>query len=125
VFFVCLHGSAKSLIATQHFNRLASDRKLALRAESAGLEPDASVPEPVIAGLARDGFDVREYTPRGVDPELLRNAAHVVGFGCELPIRDGLVSSDQWSDVPLVSDGFDRARDAIVAKVERLIDALT
>jgi protein-tyrosine-phosphatase len=124
VFFVCLHGSAKSLIAAQHFNRLARDRRLELRAESVGVEPDASVPEPVIAGLARDGFDVRSYVPRAVQPDSLISAVYVVSFGCDVPIADETPSA-QWNDMPLVSDGFDQARDAIVARVEQLVDELT
>jgi len=124
VFFVCLHGSAKSLIAAQHFNRLARARKLEFRAESVGVEPDASVPEPVVAGLAGDGFDVRSYIPRAVEPESLMGAAYVVSFACEVPIADETRSA-QWNDMPLVSDGFDRARDAIVGRVEQLVDDLT
>jgi hypothetical protein len=34
VAFVCLHGSAKSLIAAEYFNRVAIERKLPLRATS-------------------------------------------------------------------------------------------
>jgi len=124
VFFVCLHGSAKSLIAAQHFNRLARARKLEFRAESVGVEPDASVPEPVVAGLAGDGFDVRSYIPRAVEPESLMGAAYVVSFACEVPVADETRSA-QWNDMPLVSDGFDRARDAIVGRVEQLVDDLT
>ena len=124
MFFVCLHGSAKSLIAAQHFNRLARARKLEFRAESVGVEPDASVPEPVVAGLAGDGFDVRSYIPRAVEPESLMGAAYVVSFACEVPVADETRSA-QWNDMPLVSDGFDRARDAIVGRVEQLVDDLT
>lgn len=60
VLFVCLHGSAKGLIAAEYFNRMAQDR----------------------------GADLRR-------------------------------------DLPLVSDGLEIARDAIVLRVERLLDRLT
>ena len=36
VSFVCLHGSAKSLIAAEYFNRLAIERNLPLRATTSG-----------------------------------------------------------------------------------------
>jgi len=124
IVFICLHGSAKSLIAAQHFTRLAQSRGLDYEAESAGLEPDSEVPPPVVAGLARDGFDVAEYVPRAVDPAHLADAARVVSFGCELPAATGAAVQERWDDLPLVSDGFDRARDAIVDRVERLIDSL-
>ncbi len=125
VLFVCLHGSAKSLIAAQHFTRLAHERDLRYRAESAGLEPDAEVPAPVAAGLARDGFDVHEYVPALVTATRVGEAVSVVSFGCDLP--ETIVSDrhERWDDLPLVSDGYDRARDAIVARVERLIEALS
>ena len=35
VAFVCLHGSAKSLIAAEYFNRLAAEKSLPLRATTA------------------------------------------------------------------------------------------
>ena len=36
VAFVCLHGSAKSLIAAEYFNRLAREKSLPLRATTPG-----------------------------------------------------------------------------------------
>lgn len=57
VLFVCLHGSAKSVIAAEHFRRLAAERRLGLVADAAGMEPDADIPPHVIAGLAEDGID--------------------------------------------------------------------
>jgi protein-tyrosine-phosphatase len=38
VAFVCLHGSAKSLIAAEYLNRVAIERKLPLRATTSGPE---------------------------------------------------------------------------------------
>jgi hypothetical protein len=124
VYFVCLHGSAKSLIAAHHFNRLAGARGLPHRADSMGVDPDAEVPPPVIAGLARDGFEMHGYTPQPLDAARLAGAGCVVSIGCELPPIDGVDRFEQWNDLPLVSDGFDRARDAIVERVEELVDAL-
>lgn len=91
-------------------------------AESAGLEPDSAVPQAVVAGLARDGFDVAQYVPRQVDLARLADAARVVSFGCEL--ATSAPAQERWDDLPLVSDGFDRARDAIVDRVERLLNSL-
>src|SRR5258705_1734630 len=63
VAFVCLHGSAKSLIAAEYFNRIAIERNLPLRATTSGPEPDTEVPENVVAGLKRHGIDVGQYHP--------------------------------------------------------------
>jgi|1185.fasta_scaffold1858780_1 arsenate reductase len=124
VYFVCLHGSAKSLIASEYFNRMASARQLLVESKSVGVEPDAEVPGPVVAGLARDGIDVRSYRPGSLDEAALHQAAQVVSFGCEVP--DGLAggSLERWDDLPMVSDGFERARDAIVVRVSRLVERL-
>ena len=124
VLFVCLHGSAKSLIAAEHFTRLARERGLRYRGESAGVEPDAEVPGPVVAGLARDGFEIGGYVPRALTPARLTEAAHVVSFGCDLPGMTDDDRHERWDDLPMVSDGFDRAREAIVSRVERLIDSV-
>src|SRR3989454_7062849 len=64
VLFVCLHGSAKSLIAAEYFNRLAAARGLGARATSAGTEPDDVIPPRVIQGLRADGIDVEGRRPQ-------------------------------------------------------------
>ena len=126
ILFVCLHGSAKSLIAAEHLNKLAQANALQIRAESAGLEPDNEVPAPVIAGLAADGIDVRGYKPRRVTPEQLAAATRVVSFGCSLgELLPATSSVARWDDVPMVSDGYARARDAIVDRVQELLRART
>ena len=52
VLFVCLHGSAKSLIALEHFRRLAAERGIAVEAAAAGTAPDAEIPPHVVQGGA-------------------------------------------------------------------------
>ena len=39
VLFVCVHNAGRSQMAKAMFNRIASERGLTLRAESAGTEP--------------------------------------------------------------------------------------
>jgi protein-tyrosine-phosphatase len=125
VLFVCLHGSAKSLIAATHLSQVAESRGLPWRGESSGVEPDAGVPEPVITGLATDGIDVRDYRPRALTGDQMRGVSHVVSFGCDLGSSPpNTVTVERWDDVPLVSDGYSVARDAIVARVTRLLDRL-
>jgi arsenate reductase len=122
VLFVCLHGSAKSLIAAEHFNRLAVARGLAARATSAGTEPDDAIPPHVIKGLAGDGIDVTGRRPRRPTPAEIEGAAAVVTFGCDLgALGSGAPRVIRWDDVPAVSEDFARARDAIVARVGGLL----
>lgn len=123
VLFVCLHGSAKSLIAAEYFNRIAAARGVAARAESAGLEPDDAVPSGVVQGMAADGFDVRARRPRRPTAADVTDATTVVAFGCDLgPLAAAAARIDRWDDVPAVSEDFKRARDVIVARIERLFE---
>src|SRR5215475_1632511 len=118
VLFVCVHGSAKSLIAMQYFNRFSAERGLASRAFSAGIEPDDTVPTEVVEGLHADGIDVINYRPQRVTATLVAGAEHIVSFGPgldEFLAPGGRVA--QWEDMPLVSDDYAIARDAIVARV--------
>jgi arsenate reductase (thioredoxin) len=123
IVFVCLHGAAKSVIAATYLNRLSTERGLQLRAAAAGIEPESEVPPQVCEGLLSDGLDVRRYRPRRVTPEELAAAWRVVSFGCDVrEIASSNLAVEQWDDVPLVSEGFAAARDAIVARVRKLLD---
>jgi len=122
VLFVCLHGSAKSIIASQYFRRFAAERGLAAHSAAAGTEPDAAIPPAVVEGLRRDGIDVRGIRPSPVRPADLERASKVVAFACdvgELPPGSAL---ERWDDVPAVSEDFGRARDAIAARARALVD---
>lgn len=123
VLFVCLHGSAKSVIAAEYFNRLATARGLAARAEAAGLEPDDVIPPGVRHGLRDDGIDVTGRRPRRPTSGDVESATAVVAFGCDLgELGARATRVERWDDVPAVSEDFERARDVIVARVNRLLD---
>lgn len=126
ILFVCLHGSAKSLIAAEYFGRLAADKGLDVRATSAGTEPDPDIPPHVINGLLEDGIDVRGRRPRSATREELANASHVVSFGCDLrDVAPSGLTVERWDDVPAVSTDFRTARDVIIARLKRLLGELT
>ena len=123
VLFVCLHGSAKSLIALEHLRRLAAERGVAVDADSAGTEPDAEIPPRVVQGLLREGIDVRGRRPRSVTRADLERASRVVTFGCELGnLAPPGLAVDRWDDVPAASEDFKKARDVIVSRLPRLLD---
>ncbi|MEO7962492.1 MAG: hypothetical protein ABIT38_01130 [Gemmatimonadaceae bacterium] len=125
VLFVCLHGSAKSQVAAAHCQRIAQARALPLRALSAGTEPDATIPERVMAGLQDDGFHIFDAAPRKLSPELLREARIIVSFGPDVLYAADVQSPQfimRWDDVPAISDGYVAARDAIVQRVGSLLD---
>ena len=122
VLFVCLHGSAKSVIAAAHFRRLAAARGFALESAAAGVEPDADIPSHVRDGLLADGVALAEGEPQRVTDEMVRAASRVVCVGCDLPAtaaEHGAV--EHWADIPAVSDGYEAAREAIVRRLDTLL----
>ncbi|HUQ80389.1 MAG TPA: hypothetical protein VM076_04605 [Gemmatimonadaceae bacterium] len=126
VLFVCLHGAAKSLIAARECERRAAARGFVVTCSSAGLEPDPTVPPPVVSALASEGIDVSGYVPAAPTDEMVAAATHIVTFGCDLaapPSGGQLVQ--RWTGVPDVSDGYDAARAVIIDRVDRLLDEIT
>src|SRR5262245_41563202 len=126
VLFVCLHGSAKSVIAAKHFRRLAAERGINVGVASAGTEPDSELPPKVVHGLLASGIDVSGLRPHRVTRADLEGASRVITFGCELgDLAPTGLAVERWDDVPPVSEDFNRARDVIVARVSRILDECT
>ena len=125
VLFVCLHASAKSLIAAESFNRLAIARNLPFRATTSGPEPDAQVPGNVIAGFRGRGIDVAQYKPTLIAADRLADADLIVSFACDAgrQLAPGK-PEERWDDCPTVSDDFDVAWGFITGRVETLIARL-
>jgi arsenate reductase (thioredoxin) len=122
VLFVCEHGSAKSVVAAAHFNRLAAERGLALRAISRGTDPDSAIHPAAATGLSADGLRP-PGEPRRLSASDLETAARVVAFS-DLPAEYATaVPVEVWT-VPPVSESYPAARDSIVARLERLLDSL-
>jgi protein-tyrosine-phosphatase len=125
VAFVCLHGSAKSLIAAEYFNGLAREKSLPLRATTSGPEPDAEVPAHVIAGMKSRGIDVHAYRPTLIAADQLKDADLIVSFACDAgrKLAPGK-AEERWDECPAVSDDFDVAWTFITGRVETLVARL-
>ena len=54
----------------------------------------------------------------------LRNAWRVISFGCDLEALAPGVRVERWDDVPAVSENYRLARDAIVARLPGLVEAV-
>lgn len=124
VAFVCLHGSAKSVLASEYLNRVAKERGLGVSATASGREPDEEIPPNVVDGLLAKGLDVRGRKPVAASAQAFEKAGIVVSFGCDL---DGLVPAartiELWSACPAVSDDFEAAWRFITERVDRLLQA--
>jgi arsenate reductase len=122
VVFVCLHGSAKSVLAAADFEKLAAERGIAALAVARGLEPDAEVPQPVQDALAMDGLRMGGYRPQLIDVADLADAWRTVTFGCDLPFAvPAGAGIERWDDVPAVSEDLALARQVIGRHLERLV----
>jgi hypothetical protein len=62
VLFMCPHGAAKSVLASAYFERLAKERGLNVRVESAGTDPD-----PTVSGCGRASEEAG-LSPSRVEP---------------------------------------------------------
>jgi arsenate reductase len=123
VVFVCEHGSAKSVVAAAHFNRLAKEKNLNLRAISRGTNPDKEFPEGTIKGLKADGLDVDGAKPVKLSKADVASATRVVAF-CQLPEAYMAVPVKHWDDVPPMSEDYNKFRDIIIERIKHLLEEL-
>ena len=122
IVFVCPHGSAKSVVAARFFNRMTGEQS-GYHAVARGIEPGPTIPAAVREPLRNDGFEVGvDEKPTPIDLDEIRSAAAVVCIGCQLPQPYAAVARQalDWPDVPDVGDGYDAARDRIVAHLREL-----
>jgi arsenate reductase (thioredoxin) len=124
IVFVCEHGSAKSVVAAAHFNRLAAERDIDLRAVSRGTDPDPEIAPPAEAGLRADGLAAGERSPVRLTQADAAGATLVVTF-CELPRSYATAAPvERWEGVPPVSEDYAKAREEIVGRIGLLLDGL-
>ncbi len=123
IVFVCEHGTVKSVIAMQLFNKLAAERGSSLRAVSRGTSPDSLVPDPIAQALSRDGLKPLGFKAKGFTRADLKNAARVVSIGADvLTVTKGsAVPVEAWNEIPAASVDYAAARDALKAKIVDLL----
>jgi arsenate reductase len=125
VVFVCQYGTVKSLIAIEHFNKLARERGLNVAAVSRGTRPDSVVPGPVRQGLQSDGFDIAFFRPRRFETSDIASALLVVAIDADVhAVVGGARPIVRWDGLPSVSANYSAGRTAIVSRVTRLVDSL-
>lgn len=122
--FVCLHGSAKSLIAAEYLTRTARERGLNWLGTTSGPEPDAEIPENVVAGLRARGIDAQGCKPLLISADALARADHIISFGYDLGPLAPNRRVENWGECPAVSDDFDTAWTFITGRIDRLLDSV-
>jgi arsenate reductase (thioredoxin) len=125
IVFVCEHGSVKSLIAASYFNRSARARGLPFEAVARGTAPQPTVPRTVQDGLNTDGLNVSGFVPQLFRDADLDGATLVVSFDQDITaLVGGKVPHLKWDHLPGVLADYSRGRNAIVRKLDTLIDQL-
>ena len=124
VLFMCPHGAAKSLMASAYFQKLARERGLNVRVDSAGTEPDPALSKGVVAHLQKNGYAIPIDKPRAATAADMSRADVIISIGCDLsklPAPKGAVKN--WN-VPDFSADFDAAEQSIREQVTKLVDEL-
>ena len=132
ILFVCVHNAGRSQMAKAMFNRIASERGLAVRAESAGTEPGEGVHDIVATAMQEMGFDLRVERPQLLTDEMVEQAQRVVTMGCAIDseacpaifLRD----VEDWGLPDPKGQPIEEVRairDVIGQKVEDLLSELT
>lgn len=124
ILFVCEHGSAKSVVAAAHFNRIAAARGLPFRAISRGTVPDAEMAPAAVEGLRGDGLKPGDPTPAKLEQRDLDAATRVVTFCALPPDLQARSPIEQW-EVPPVSTEYAASREAMLQRIEKLLLELT
>ncbi|HKH49931.1 MAG TPA: hypothetical protein VKM72_35200 [Thermoanaerobaculia bacterium] len=123
VLFICEHGSAKSVVAAAHFNRIAADRGLPFRAISRGTVPDPEMAPAAVQGLLADGLKPADPAPTKLTQSDLDTAIRVVTF-CDLPPELEVATPIERWEVPPVSTEYAKSRDAMLTQIEQLLREL-
>jgi hypothetical protein len=124
VIFVCEHGAAKSVVAAAHFNKLARERGINLRAIARGTNPDKEIAPKAALGLQADGLKSSEPAPKKISTADLTGAKRVITF-CLLPDGyPGEVKVESWDGVPSMDEDYGKARDWLVERINRLLEEL-
>jgi protein-tyrosine-phosphatase len=124
IVFVCEHGAAKSILASAYFNKLAVEKRLNLYAIARATHPDQELSQKTIDGLRKDGLLPTETAPKIVVSSEIEDAVRVIAF-CELPLEYRVKATvEQWDGVPPVSDDYGKARDAIIEKLNSLLETI-
>ena len=122
ILFVCEHGAAKSILAATYFNKMAAERGLNVHAIARGTHPDQELSPKTVEGLERDGLHPTETNPQKLTRAEVESAQRIISF-CELPAGYPYqVPMEQWNDNPPVSENYETARDAIIQRIDQLLD---
>jgi arsenate reductase (thioredoxin) len=124
IIFVCEHGAGKSVVAASYFNKLAKERNLDYVAECRGTNPDSIVSLKTQEGLTKDNVYDANTKPKKLQLSDTTNAERIILFTTSPPGLNTNVKIENWSDTENVDAEYQKRRDAIVQKINNLLDTL-
>ncbi|MEX5634190.1 arsenate reductase ArsC [Parafrankia sp. FMc2] len=125
VLFVCVHNAGRSQMAAGFLTHLAAGRVVV---RSAGSMPAEKVNPVAVAAMAEVGIDITTAVPKILTADAVETSTVVITMGCgdACPVFPGIRYQDWNLDDP-AGQGIDAVRpirDAIRARVEKLLDEL-
>jgi arsenate reductase len=124
IIFVCEHGAAKSVIASAYFNKLAKERNLDYVAECRGTNPDAEVSPKAKEGLIADHVYDAKTKPKKLVASDVASVERIILFTSLPPDLETTAQTENWSDLENIDADYSKRRDAIVIKINALLDSL-
>jgi arsenate reductase (thioredoxin) len=124
IIFVCEHGAAKSVIAAAYFNKLAKERNLSYVAECRGTSPDSVVSAGAREGLTRDKMFDPTTKPKKL---LITDTVGVERIILFTPLPADInanIKTENWSAIQNLDADYQNRRNAIVKKINELLDTL-
>jgi arsenate reductase len=130
ILFVCVHNAGRSQMAEAFFNRLAEERGLDARAESAGTAPGGQINPVAAEAMAEVGIGMESHHPKLLTPELAASAERIITMGCGVEAEmcpAGTYISEDWGLPDPHGQqlaGVRPVRDAVRERVAVLVDEL-
>ena len=125
ILFVCVHNAGRSQMAAALVT-LRSEGRIGVR--SAGSLPADRINPTAVAAMLELGLDLRHASPKPLTDEAVRTADVVITMGCgdTCPVYPGKRYEDWDVEDPAGKDldAVRRIRDAIDARVQRLVGEL-
>jgi arsenate reductase len=130
VLFVCVHNAGRSQMAEAFVTKLAAERGLSVRGESAGTEAGERVNPLAVQVMGELGISMEGQRPKQLTEEMAAGAARIITMGCGVDATScpaNVYFTDDWGlDDPAGKpiEKVREIRDQIRSRVEELLTGL-
>jgi arsenate reductase len=131
VLFVCVHNAGRSQMAEAFLNRIAEEKTLPIRAESAGTLGAGSLNPVAVEAMEEIGVPMAHHVPKQLTQEMADRADIVISMGCGVDAEacpaKFMLTEDWGLDDPARQpiDRVREVRDQIRGRVEELAARLS